>query len=721
MEEIIRIDDEWYVSATSSRADERTCVLKYGDSFGVFDSHGDINHAETAEQGLYHEGTRHLSQWELKIGAHRPVLLNSMVKQDNSLLAVDMTVPDLYRDNRLLISQGTIHLFRAVLLWQKARYDHLRLINYAERPVELTLEFVYGADYADIFEVRGARRAARGSSLPPEIGERTLVLSYRGLDQVVRRTRIGFDWQPDRLGPNSCFTRLHLKPKQEYHLHITAACAIEENAFHTASYGQAVEQVAAGIMENHAAHTLIYTSNEQFNDWLNRAAADLRMLTTHTPHGIYPYAGVPWFSTPFGRDGIITALQSLWIRPELARGVLAFLAATQADREEPERDAEPGKILHETRSGEMAALGEVPFQRYYGTVDATPLFIVLAGRYYQRSGDRPFVEAIWPNIKRALTWIDQYGDADGDGFVEYARHSAKGLVQQGWKDSHDSVFHADGASAKAPIALCEVQGYVYEAKQVAAELASLFGEQAQAEELKRQAEELKRRFNQVFWIEELDTFALALDGGKRPCQVRASNAGHALFSGIVDDQYACRVAETLLARASFNGWGVRTVAENEPRYNPMSYHNGSIWPHDTAITALGLARYGMKDKAMTLLTGLFDASLFLDLHRLPELFCGFTRLPGQGPTLYPVACSPQAWASGAVFQLLQASLGLTFSADKPQLRFYHPLLPSYLDWVRIENLRFGEAVIDLVLRRHTRDVGVNVLRKEGEIEVAVVV
>ncbi|HET8701209.1 MAG TPA: amylo-alpha-1,6-glucosidase, partial [Nitrococcus sp.] len=392
-----------------------------------------------------------------------------------------------------------------------------------------------------------------------------------------------------------------------------------------------------------------------------------------------------------------------------------------AKEENTAQDAEPGKILHEARLGEMAVLHEVPFWRYYGSVDATPLFVVLAGAYYQRTGDRPFLETIWPNIERALAWIDQYGDGDGDGFVEYSRHSSDGLVQQGWKDSDDSIFHQDGSVAEGPIALCEVQSYVYAAKRTAARLATYLGDMEHSVELGRQADALKEKFNQAFWCDDIATFALALDGRKRPCRVTSSNAGHALFSGIAEPQYASRLAETLLGEPSFSGWGIRTVASTERRFNPMSYHNGSVWPHDNSIIAMGLARYGLKAQALQLLTGLFDASIIMDLHRLPELFCGFDRVSGRGPTLYPVACSPQAWASGTVFYLLQACLGLTFSEEKPQLRFHHPRLPEYMQRLEITNLRFGNAVIDLILRRHLHDVGVNVLRKEGDVDVAVIV
>ncbi len=722
MEDVIRINDRWYVLATSSRADDRTRVLKHDDTFGLFDRWGDVQPVGIGDQGLYHRGTRFLSHFELNVNERRPLLLNSMVKEDNSVLVVDLTTPDLYdAAGNLIIRKGVVHLFRAKFLYRAVHYEHLRLTNYGDEGVDLEIDLAFAADYADIFEVRGVERAERGELLSVEQDAHGPVFAYRGLDGILRRTRVRLSRPPDRVGDGGLCFRFHLPPRGTQELYLGIACEVGEDSPRVLPYQEAFHTHSEELARRRARAATVFTSNEQLNDWINRSQADLHMLLSHTPAGEYPYAGVPWFSTPFGRDGIISALQYLWADPEVARGVLRFLAENQADREDPAVDAEPGKILHEVRQGEMAELGEIPFKRYYGSIDSTPLFVCLAGAYYQRTGDRPFVESIWPNIERALDWIDRYGDRDGDGFVEYAKRSPNGLKQQGWKDSDDSVFHADGSDASPPIALCEVQGYVYRAKMSAAALARLFGEVAQADKLEHEAQDLKKRFNTAFWCDELDTYALALDGAKRPCKVVTSNPGHVLYAGIASTRYARRVARTLLSAPAFNGWGVRTLAAGQARYNPMSYHNGSVWPHDNALIALGLARYGYKDEALRILTGLLDASVHFDLHRLPELFCGFARLPGQGPTLYPVACSPQAWAAGAVFQLLEACLGMEFHTEKPQLRFRHPRLPDYVDHLEIRGLRVAGGELDLRLRRHPNDVGLTVLRKQGDVDVAVIV
>ncbi|MFL6203368.1 MAG: amylo-alpha-1,6-glucosidase, partial [Thermoanaerobaculia bacterium] len=529
-----------------------------------------------------------------------------------------------------------------------------------------------------------------------------------------------FSPAPSELAGAAATFQASLPPRGEATWSVTAAFQTGDRQPLALDFDDALARAGAQLQARRLGSASVHSSNERFDEWVDRSLSDLHMMLTDTAYGPYPYAGVPWFSTVFGRDGIFTALETLWLDPAPARGVLGFLAANQALGEDRESDAEPGKILHEMRLSEMARLGEVPFGRYYGSIDATPLFVVLAGAYWQRTADLSFIEGLWPHVERALEWIDLYGDMDGDGFVEYSRRSATGLVQQGWKDSNDSVFHADGRLAEGPIALCEVQGYVYAARRAAAKLARALGLAERAERLERQAVELQQEFERAFWVEEIGTYALALDREKRPCAVRTSNAGHCLFTGIASPALARRVAETLMSDTSFSGWGIRTLDAREVRYNPMSYHNGSVWPHDNAVVVQGLARYGCKGMAPQVTSGLFDAALHFDLYRMPELFCGFHRRPHEGPTRYPVACAPQAWAAAAVFLLLQACLGLEIDAPRARVLLRRPELPDFLKRIRLSNLTVGGASVDLVLERSDLDVALYLERREGEVEVVVV-
>jgi glycogen debranching enzyme len=711
---VVEVDGRYYILATSTLADESDRVLKHGESFAIFDRWGDIQPAGLAEEGLFHRGTRHLSGYRLRVGDDRALLLGSTTRHDNSRLTTDLTNPDTVIDGRPMRA-GTVHVSRTKVLWAGACHERIEIRNFGQNVVTLPISFRFAADFADVFEVRGMERASRGALLDPRVEDGRIVLAYDGLDGVRRTTTIAFEPAPDRIGSPGAAYDLELSPGRATVVELRIDC--EGDPPRDVDFASALARFSAELDGRFDRSASVESSSELFDDWVARSLADIVMMTSETADGPYPYAGVPWFSTVFGRDGLITAFQMLWVQPALARGVLKHLAAMQATQDEPERDAQPGKILHEVRQGEMAALMEIPFGRYYGSHDATPLFVMLAGAHYRSTGDLDLARELWPHIEAALGWIDGPADPDGDGFVEYARQRPTGLGQQGWKDSDDSIFHEDGVLAEGPIALCEIQGYVFAARRAAADLAAALGRHERATELRAQAEALRARFEETFWDEELRTYGIALDGDKRLCRVRASNPGHCLWTGIASDDRAAAVTEQLVGDAMFSGWGIRTLAAGQARYNPMSYHDGSVWPHDNGIAALGMARYGHVDAAARVMHGLFDASRHFDLARMPELFCGFSRRAVEAPTRYPVACAPQAWAAGAAFMLLQACLGLDVDALQSTVNVSDARLPPFLDHVQLTNVAVGDERLDLRFEREHDGVGVEIVDRRGSVAV----
>jgi glycogen debranching enzyme len=711
---------DYVIQATVSLQERRPRTLKHGDTFAVFDRNGDLVPGEGEADGLYYHDTRYLSRWDLRFADARPMLLSSTLRDDNATLTCDLTNPDLYDGENLSLEHDLIHIRRTKFVFQGACYERLAIRNFADTRQRQVLKVGFGADFADLFEVRGQHRTKRGEVHAAEFGDRTVLLSYTGLDGRRRSTRLRFDPAPDRLEPGlACFT-LDLPPGGLAAIYVEITFDREPTGTapevpSAEKFFNSIRRARRALRRSSSRAASIATSNEIFNEAIRRSVSDLYMLMTDTVDGPYPYAGIPWYSTAFGRDAIVTALQTLWMDPEIARGVLLFLAANQATAIVSEADAEPGKILHEVRHGEMAELGEVPFRRYYGSVDATPLFIMLAGAYFNRTYDTVTMERLWPNIEAALGWMDRFGDRDGDGFIEYFRMTDKGLANQGWKDSHDSIFHADGSAASGPIALCEVQGYAYAARLAAARIATRLGRVERSVTLREQAHALRKHIERAFWSDELGMYALALDGDKRPCLVRSSNAGHLLLASVAAPQRAATMTKRLMGSAFFSGWGMRTIASGEARYNPMSYHNGSVWPHDNALIAMGFDRYGMHREAARILEGLFDASSYIDLRRLPELVCGFPRRRGQGPTFYPVACAPQAWSAGALPSLLQSCLGLGFDPGARVVTFDRPVLPSFMGEVILRNLAIGEARIDVMLRGSGGAVAMQVLSRIGDI------
>jgi glycogen debranching enzyme len=715
-------DVQFYIPATSSILERRPRTLKHGDTFGVFDHYGDIIAGERSPEGLFHGDTRCLSALQMRIENHRPLLLSSTVLDNNAVLSVDLTNPDIYEHGRLRLARDTLHIVRSKFLWEGACYERCHVRNFGDQPQAVELSFVFAADFVDLFEVRGYQRVKRGKQNAIVDGPDSVLFTYHALDGAPTCTRLMFDPVPADLDVGMARFRLTLRPGERQAIFVTVFCGeSDQRPAADRRFLYCLRAARRALRHSTSRAASVETSNAVLNEVLCRSMADLYMLVTDTPQGPYPYAGIPWFSTPFGRDGIITAMEMLWLDPGIAKGVLGFLAANQARERNALADSEPGKILHETRRGELSRLGEVPFRQYYGSVDSTPLFVLLAGLYFERTGDLETLRAIWPQIEAALRWIDEFGDRDGDGFVEYQRAAESGLGNQGWKDSFDAVFHADGRLAEGPIALAEVQGYVYAAKRHCAIIARAMGLDERAVALDRQAQRLRERFESVFWCDDLGTYALALDGHKAPCRVRTSNAGHLLFTEIASPERAERVAALLLGPEFFSGWGIRTVGMNESRYNPMSYHNGSIWPHDNALIALGMARYGLTHQVERLFSALFDTAAYMDLRRLPELFCGFQRMPDRGPTMYPVACAPQAWASATPFALLQACLGMEFDPRAQEVRFRHPHLPSFLDEVLLRAVHVGSSRLDVVLHRYGHTVSLNVLAKTGQATVSMTV
>ncbi len=721
IEEVIHYNDRYYILATSPSIDDQNKVLKSGNSFAIFDRFGDIQPLGLGEQGIFYQGTRFISRLELRIDKKRPLLLNSKLNQENNLFVIDLTNPDFKINGDTIIPRGSLHIFRSKFLWQQSCYERIRFSNYSQHTVSFEICLIYRADYADIFEVRGLRRARRGKILPENIQAQDVTLSYEGLDGVIRKTHLNTLPVPQSVNGNEIIHHIELSPLQHKDFYVTVSCEIENKIKPVIThYEQALNECQEDYESLKCKPSQIISSNEQFNKWILRSMNDINMMISRTAQGLYPYAGIPWYCTVFGRDGIITALEMLWMEPELARGVLEFLATTQAHEDVPQKDAEPGKIMHEMRHGEMANLGEVPFDLYYGSVDTTPLFIYLAGAYYERTADLEFIRNLWPHLKRALDWIELYGDRDRDGFVEYCCRSKRGLLQQGWKDSQDSIFDEFGNSIEAPIALCEVQAYVYGAYKAAGIMAAALGKRDEADEYREKAATLREKFEKTFWWEEMGTYVLALDRNKRPCRVSTSNAGQCLFSGIASDAHAKKVIHHLMSPELFSGWGIRTLSTQSLRYNPMSYHNGSVWPHDNALIAWGMSRYHLKSPVCRIMNSFFEASIYHDLARLPELFCGFTRMPDQAPTLYPVACSPQAWASASSFLLLQSCLGLSIRALESRVYFYYPVLPESVSQIQIHNLRVGKAKLDLEIQRHASSVTIYVLKREGNVDIVTI-
>jgi glycogen debranching enzyme len=737
-------------------------VLKHGNRFLLTDSFGDI-HPDSRGLGLYHGDTRVLACSVLRIGGIRPVLLQTSVGT-NYRGGIQMTNPSADRNPDAKVHPldelvgRTVGISRERLIGAEGVSERVKIVNHASREADVPIDLELGSDGADIFEVRGYPRQGRGRLLPVAVTDDRVTFRYVGLDGVERFTHLAFSEPAERVEPveqerpdgsdSGAAVRLHwtltLGPGETRVLSWTTWCTDRPapGGVPAATAGMPVsdettpadpatlfpEPPRVSADEGAAAYhawergtTSVVSDHELFNLVIKRSVSDLRLLVNEgpAPDQRYVSAGVPWFTTLFGRDSLISALQSLAFRPQIAVEILDVLATYQATEDDPTRDAEPGKILHELRTGEMARSGELPHTPYYGSVDSTPLWLILFGATFDWTGDRAMVDRLWPNALAALEWIDRYGDRDGDGFVEYERRSPRGLLNQGWKDSSDAIRDRQGREAVPPIALAEVQGYVYDAKRRMARLAAIRGDVEHAARLDNEADQLATRFEGAFWMEDRRYYAMALDRDKRHADAIASNAGHCLWSGIVSPDRARDVVDQILRPSMFSGWGVRTFAADQPGYNPIGYHTGTVWPHDTSLIAAGFKRYGFDDASNRLVGQMMEAAQGFQDYRLPELFCGFDRTDAHTPVPYPVACSPQAWAAGSSFLFLETMVGLRAHADRHELELLHPHLPDWLGKVTLTDLRIGEASVDLLFHRWRGTTSAEVLRKVGDVAVTI--
>lgn len=669
-------------------------VLSRGNLFLVTGAAGNIAPAGARELGLFHRDTRHLSAYELVLPGPPPTLLSS--ETESALTSqIDLTTTDEEFGGLLDEPINFLHVRRRQLL-DGDLVDQIALTNHIGRAVEFSFDVLFASDFADIFEVRGARRDGRGWILPPEVGLDTVRLAYRGLDGETYRTDLHFSPAPNVVEAGRARFHCALAPGQTHTQEVLIRCWRGDRAPDRPrrSFATRLSLVRGEVCHFLGDNTRVRCDNELVQRALDRSLADVYALRVQEADRWVVGAGIPWFAAPFGRDALVTGAQVLAFAPNLAAEALRFLAAFQGKEDDPFREEEPGKILHELRRGEMVRAGEIPHAPYYGSVDATPLFVVLAGEHVAWTGDRALVEELWPNVRAALGWLDRNTN-DGHDLLRYACRSPRGLRNQGWKDSRDGVCWPDGTAAVGPIALVEVQGYAVDAWRHGATLARLRGDTALADAWEARATAFARTIDQVFWSPELEFHALAVDGEGRPVRTITSNPGHLLWSRAVPAERARRIASVLLSPDLYSGWGVRTLARGQRAYNPVSYHNGSVWPHDNALAALGLSRYGLVRPAQRLLSGLLAATEHFAHQRLPELFCGMERGEREFLVHYPVSCSPQAWAAGALLMGTQAVLGLEPDALAGRLRIRNPRLPSVIQSLDLRELRVGGARLDL--------------------------
>ncbi|MFN6155137.1 MAG: glycogen debranching N-terminal domain-containing protein [Dolichospermum sp.] len=742
--ETIVLDNRTFTPADQKEISEWPCVVsqrpqptitvKDDDLFLVTDTMGNISdcylYGSTPSMGMFCRDTRFLSRLELQIEGRSPILLSSNADKGFAL-SVLCTNPDLEN----LFKADTVGIRRELVL-NGALFEEIEVANYNTTSIVFELSLSFDADFVDLFEVRGHHRQKRGRLLhlneltsdhvapssPQTHKEESLTLAYQGLDASIMESLIQFQHlQPTRFHGSTAVWRIELASHETKKLGYRLNMFTDNQPSSTISAASTLAQAkAAELMEEQnwlQQITRISSDKSLFNRVISRAEQDIYLLLQSFGKHKTVSAGVPWFSTLFGRDSIITASQTLMLNSKIAKETLILLAEYQGQTDNIWREEEPGKILHELRLGEMARCQEIPHTPYYGTVDATPLWLMLYAEYYSWTHDQETLEALWPNALAAMGWIDR--QLQETGYLSYARKSKGGLINQGWKDSGDCIVNRKGELAIGPISLCEVQAYVYAAKNRLAEIAKI-QQRPDLEELwQTEARQLRAKFNQDFWLEDQDFCALALDGEGKPVDSISSNPGHCLNLGIFTSTKAYSVAERLRAADMFNGWGIRTLSSLSPAYNPMGYHTGSVWPHDNSMIAMGLRSLGLIDQSLELFQGLFNMTSQQPYQRPPELFCGYEMNGDNAPVQYPVACTPQAWATGSIFQLLQMMVNLVPDAQNNCLRIIDPALPESINNLSFHNLRVGGTILDLEFERIGSTTACRVAKKRGNLRVVI--
>ncbi len=672
-------------------------VIKHNDLFLMTDIRGDVP-GNDAQDGLYMKDTRFLSRMELTLNGKRPLLLSSAA-DENYVARIRLTNEHEETNGEVKLWRESVELIRERFIYEDVLYENVIMTNFSTKALHFEIGLLFDADFKDMFLVRGFQPSDRlGTVTERDATTTSWHAVYEGADGVRRSTVVSWDTEADSVSEQGeAFFRIGLQPKEMKRIAITVMPSTGGHRSVPTPSEIALAELQSTYEQWNESVMKVESDSKVLNRLFDRGVQDLRVLLTDFGSGLFPVAGLPWYAVPFGRDSLIAALQMLPLNPDIARGTLEIMADYQGTEVNPWKDEQPGKIMHELRNGELARSGQVPFAPYYGSIDSTPLFILLAAEYAHWTGDTSVIERLMPNIERALEWIDSYGDRDKDGWVEYYQESSKGIANQGWKDSADSVVHADGEFAKAPIALIEVQGYVYQAKTKLASVLERLGRDDTARRLREEAERMKATLDAAFWMPEERFYAIALDADKNQVRSVTSNPGHLLMSGIVSEDKARIVSQRLVAPDMFGGYGIRTMSTGSTGYNPMSYHDGSVWPHDNSMILIGMSRLGLKEDASVVVSGLLKAAEHFAYTRLPELFCGYDDSIGY-PVSYPVACSPQAWAAGTSIVLVQTMLGLEPDALNRKLRLA-PFLPEGVDRLTVKDLPVAEGRISVELSR----------------------